>query len=59
MDSEIIYGSNEAPLFTEHWRWRCNPIERHGSLSYRPPAADTTLTNLTVRQIIGDTRTSQ
>ena len=56
LDGEIFYTLKEAQVITEHWRWHYNRIRPHSALGYRPPAPETTVADLTVRKIIGETR---
>jgi len=56
LNGEIFYTLKEAQVITEQWRWHYNRIRPHSALGYRPPAPETTVADLTVSKIIGETR---
>jgi len=56
LDGEIFYTLREAQVVIEQWRWHYNRIRPHSALGYRPPAPETTVSDLTIRKIIGETQ---
>ena len=56
LNGEIFYTLKEAQVITEQWRWHYNRIRPNSALGYRPPAPETTVADLTVSKIIGETR---
>jgi putative transposase len=56
LDGEIFYTLREAQVVIEQWRWHYNRIMPHSALGYRPPAPETTVSDLTIRKIIGETQ---
>ena len=44
LDGNIFYTLKEAQVLIEAWRCHYNAIRPHGSLGYRPPAPETTVT---------------
>ncbi len=56
LNGEIFYTLKEAQVITEQWRWHYNRIRPHSALGYRPPALETTGSELTIRKINEETR---
>jgi transposase InsO family protein len=56
LNGESFYTRKEAQVITEQWRWHYNRIRPHSALGYRPPAPETTVSDLTIRKINEETR---
>ena len=53
LDWEISYTSKEVQVLTEQYRKTDNHIRPHISLSYRPPAPQTVMTDEPVQELVG------
>jgi len=56
LDGEIFYTLREAQVLIEEWRQHYNRVRPHSALGYRPPAPETTVVRLTMKERNGETR---